>query len=226
MQKLLVLFVLAAALALGSVCPLGAVAPGSQPPVLPPTAHPYGQSYGEWAADWWQWALSQPAASNPLVDPTGAQCANEQTGKVWFLAGTLTGGPVTRSCTVAAGTALLFPVLNAFFCVDPGGEDPGEAALRANVAYVGSATGLTATIDAAAVPNVSAYFEESAIFSVTLPEDNIFDAPGGAYGPCVDAGYYVVVRPLPPGEHTIHFTGMVDDFTVDVTYNITTIAGR
>jgi hypothetical protein len=36
----------------------------------------------------------------------------------------------------------------------------------------------------------------------------------------------VAVRPLPPGDHTIHFTGTVDGFAVDVTYNITTTAGR
>ena len=226
MRRALVLLVLVAALALGSVCPPGAVAQNARAPVLPPTEHPYGQSYSAWAADWWQWALSQPASTNPLTDPSGAQCANEQSGKVWFLAGTITGETVTRACTVPAGTALLFPVVNAFTCVDPGGEDPGEAALREMVAYVGSATGLTATIDGATVPNVRAYYEESSIFSVTLPDDNIFGAPGGVYGPCVDAGYYLVVPPLPPGQHTIHFTGSVIGFTVDVTYHITTVAGR
>jgi hypothetical protein len=219
MRKLGVLVALAATLALAGVSPLGAAAQ-QPPPALPPTAHPYGQSYSEWAADWWQWALSQPAATNPLVDATGAQCANEQHGQVWFLAGTITSGPVTRSCTVPAGTALLLPVINAFFCVDPGGVDPGEAALRANVAYVRSATDLTATIDGTTVSNLEAYYEESAIFAVTLPDDNIFDAPGGVYGPCVDAGFYLVVRPLPPGEHTIHFAGTVDGFSVDVTYHI------
>jgi hypothetical protein len=231
MRSLLIPFVVAAILAFGAACPLGALAQNPPAPVLPPTAHPYGQSYSQWAADWWQWALSQPTDTNPLIDETGAQCASGQTGKVWFLAGSISGEPVTRTCTVSTGTALLFPVLNAFFCVDPGGVDPGEAALRANVSYVrDEATDLTATIDGAVVPNVEPYFEESTIFSATLPEDNIFDAPAGTYGPCVDAGYYLVVRPLPPGEHTIHFTGTLfegtaNQFTVDVTYNLTTVAG-
>jgi hypothetical protein len=224
MRRHLVLFVLATTLSLS----LGATAQAAPPPVLPPTAHPYGQSYSEWAADWWQWALPQPAGTNPLTDPTGDQCANEQTGKVWFLAGTTLGGSVTRSCTVPTGKALLFPVLNTFNCVDPGGVDPGEEALRAAVRPLQTdAQDLIATVDGAAVPNVSDYFEESVIFSVTLPEDNIFGAPPGEYGPCVDAGFYVVVPPLPPGEHTIHFAGAVDDvFSLDVTYNITVVAGR
>jgi len=165
MRRPLVLLVLVGSLALGSVCAPGAVARKARAPVLPPTAHPYGQSYSEWAADWWQWALSQPADTNPLTDPTGARCANEQSGRVWFLAGTSTGETVTRTCTVRTGTALLFPVVNAFACVDPGAENPGEAALRESVAYVRSATGLTAKIDGATVPNVRSYFEESSIFS-------------------------------------------------------------
>lgn len=203
-----------------AVAPSGAVAKASSP-VLPPTAHPHGQSYSAWAADWWQWALEQPTATNPLVDPTGANCAEGQGGKVWFLAGTTESGAVTRSCTVPAGTTLLFPVVNAFTCVDPGAENPGVEALRDQLAYVRDATGLTAAIDGVQVRNLRSYYEESEVFSVTLPSDNPFGAAEGTYGPCVDAGYYLAVRPLPPGEHAIHFGGTVGGVVVDVTYEIT-----
>ena len=215
-----------------AVAPSGAVAK-QHAPVLPPTAHPFGQSYSAWAADWWQWALEQPTATNPLVDPTGANCASRQQGKVWFLAGTITSDPVERSCTVRVGTALVFPVVNSFYCVDPGQPDPGEAFLREQVAFVRtSATGLTATIDEATVRNVRAYYEESEIFFVDIPADNPLMAPGGTYGPCVDAGYYIAVRSLPPGEHTIHFGGSLPGslpgqvVDVDVTYTITVVRGH
>src|SRR5262249_12325700 len=69
---------------------------------LPIHSSPFGNTYGEWSARWWQWALSVPTATNPIIDSTGAQCAQAQTGKVWFLAGTF-GGAVTRSCTVPQG---------------------------------------------------------------------------------------------------------------------------
>ena len=83
------------------------------PRVLPVHSSPFGSTYGEWSARWWQWVLSVPAATNPLNDTTGAQCAQGQTGKVWFLAGTFVG-PVTRTCTVPQGKALFFPILNLF----------------------------------------------------------------------------------------------------------------
>jgi hypothetical protein len=222
--KLRVRWVLLALLALAVSGP--AALASHRADVLPPKAHPYGHSYGEWAADWWQWALSQPAATNPLLDETGAQCGNEQEGKVWFLAGAITGDPVTRTCTVPSGKALLFPVINAFYCAEP--DDPPEertvAFAREQVAYVEAATDLAATIDGRAVRKLPAYFEESAVFSVVLPEDNIFGDPdlgGVRLEPCVDAGYYLVVRPLRPGEHTIHFAGTTGDFSVDVTYHLT-----
>ena len=206
------------ALAVLAVAPSAAI--GQAPaPVLPPTAHPYGQSYSAWAADWWQWALEQPTPTNPLVDPTGANCASGQGGRVWFLAGSLTSDPVQRRCTVPTGTPLVFPVVNAFACTDPGAP-VDEDALRAQIAGVKSATDLVATIDGVAVRDVAAYYEESERFSVVLPRDNIFGAPPGRYEPCLDAGYYLAVRPLPPGDHTIHFSGSLGELDLDVTYVI------
>jgi hypothetical protein len=83
--------------------------------ITPVNANAYGNTYGEWSARWWQWLLSIPAATNPNSDTTGANCAQEQAGPVWFLAGTFGGSAVTRSCTVPAGKALFFPILNSIF---------------------------------------------------------------------------------------------------------------
>ena len=48
-----------------------ATANGGDAGVFAPQAHPYGSSYGEWAAKWWQWVLTQPTPTNPLLDATG-----------------------------------------------------------------------------------------------------------------------------------------------------------
>jgi hypothetical protein len=197
-----------------------------KPAVLPPEVHPYGHTYGEWAAAWWDWALSQPAGANPVLDPTGANCAKGQQGKVWFLAGSFSPGEVNRACTVAQGTALLLPVTNYVYCAfatDPP-EQRTEEFVRSQVSFVPeAATSLSASIDGVAVADIQGrYFEESSLFSVVLPADNIFGLPEGfLLDPCADAGYYLIVRPLPPGEHTIEFAGSLGDFSLDVTYQIT-----
>jgi hypothetical protein len=96
-------------------------------------------TYGEWSAKWWQWALTQPSAVNPVTDTTGEHCAQGQSGSVWFLAGTFfdPAGPIAtiaRDCTVPIGKALYFPVLNYQWATYKGDEkaclDVGYASLE------------------------------------------------------------------------------------------------
>lgn len=207
------------------VAPATVFADSNKPRVFPPGGEPYGQSYGEWAVDWWQWALAQPVATNPVLDTTGAQCANGQRGQVWFLAGSFGSDPVTRRCSVPAGKALLIPVLNLGYFAFP--DDPPatrtEAYVREQVSSMANATNLTARIDEVPVANIkNRYFEESPLFRVVLPADNVFGQPARfILDPSVDAGYYLVVKPLTSGEHTIHFTGSNGGFSSDITYFIT-----
>ena len=63
-------------------------------------------------AQWWQFVTSIPTSVNPGLDQTGADCLVGQGGPVWFLVGTFTNGPVTRTCSVPEGAWLLFPVVN------------------------------------------------------------------------------------------------------------------
>jgi hypothetical protein len=191
--------------------------------VLPPQAMPFGASYGEWAARWWIWLMAQPADVSPILDSTGEFCTVGQTGHVWFLTGTF-GGATVRNCTVPAGRALVIPVLNgAYFAfLDDPPETRTEQFIRSQVAWVKEATGLFAEIDGIQVADVARWYEESPLFRIVLPDGNIFGLDAGfVLDPCVDAGYYLAVPPLPPGTHTIHFVGTAGTLRVDVTYHLT-----
>jgi hypothetical protein len=102
---------------LGLACVLllcSALASGKAEPnpgVLPPQSSSHGQTYGEWAADWWTWVQSIPADINPVLDATGADAAVDQTGSVWFLAGSFSGD-AERTVTIPTGKALFFPIIN------------------------------------------------------------------------------------------------------------------
>jgi hypothetical protein len=202
----------------------GAATPAS---VFAPNARPYGATYSEWAAAWWTWALSQPVSTNPVLDPTGARCAVGQNGKVWFLAGSF-GGSVERTCTVPRGKALLVPVLNfAYFAfaTDPP-ETRTEEYVRAQVSgFRPSVTSLTASIDGRPVTGLERYAEDSVLFRVVLPPDNLFGLdPGFVLDPSVDAGYYLVVKPLAPGEHTLRFGGSSGfGGSIQATYHLTVV---
>jgi hypothetical protein len=199
------------------------------PQVVDLTLAPYGNTYGEWSARWWQWWTSIPAATNPVLDETGANCAEGQSGPVWFLARTF-GGAVTRSCTVPAGRALFFPVMNLIFgagardCepLNPGVPCNLNALREAAAAPLENPPTLEASINGVPVQNLSGYRVQSPVFSVILPEAAIFGLPSGTFEPNVSDGYHLMLEPLSAGEHTIYFKAVLaDGFTTEVTYHLT-----
>ena len=122
-------------------------------------------------------------------------------------------------------------MINNFYCAflnDPPATRT-EAFIRAQVAGTAGAT-VSASIDGVPVQNPGSFFEESALFDVQLPVDNIFGAtpdvvPELLLSPCADAGFYLFVNPLPPGPHTVTFQGSLGDFSSSVTYNLTIVPG-
>ena len=82
------------------------------PRVVPPGSTAYGQTYAEWSEAWFQWSFSLPVTAHPLFGT--ADCSAGQSGNVWFLGGTFgaSGIGVVRNCTIPAGKALFFPIIN------------------------------------------------------------------------------------------------------------------
>jgi hypothetical protein len=209
--------------------------------ILPPYSSPFGQSYSGWSAQWWQWAYSLPVDEHPLFDT--ADCSTSQSGKVWFLGGTFDAtadpsdptvlvGEAERECVVKPGTALFFPIINVE-CdtfLFPGQT---EAYLRACANdFADHIQDLLVTIDGVAVDHLGLYRTESALFTIgPFPVDNVPGAPVGSTAEAVGDGYYILLAPLPPGEHEIHFEGaavftLEDDgfdytFIQDITYHLT-----
>lgn len=196
--------------------------------VYPPGTYPAGKSFNQHAASWWKLVLSKPAATNPLTDTTGANCAQGKSGATWYLTGSFPdAGPITRSCRIPIGYTIVIPVANGLYGAFP--EDPAEqrteAYVRSQVTpQLQAATNLEASIDGSPVTNVSRYFEESTLFSSTLGADNIFGVDAGTVlDPAADAGYYLALYPLLPGKHTLKVSATIPGSgSVDVTYKITT----
>jgi hypothetical protein len=173
---------------------------------------PYNLTYSEWTAKWWQWAYSIPKEVNPVVDTDGKNCAQGQSGTVWFLAGTF-GGSVVRECTIPAEKSILFPVLNSMCStVEHGFKTDRELRTCAD-GYQDDVTELKATVDGVELQGLDkAHRVQSPLFTLTLPENN---ALGLEAGPtlAVSDGNWVFLKPLTPGKHEIHFSGSSVDFT-------------
>lgn len=205
-----------------------------RPAIAPIDTEPEGQTYGRWAAEWWQWALGIPAAVNPLLDTTGEYCAQRQVDKVWFLAGSLGSDPVERTCAVPAGKALFFPIINnvyGAFLNDPPGTRIEEF-VRTAASCTESAQ-ISVWIDGFKVPEPTRFFtgasgSQSPFFNVQLAPGNLFGfneavVPELVFSPSAEQGYYLFVRPLRPGTHTIRWiaSGCTPGNSQDITYHLT-----
>jgi hypothetical protein len=202
--------------------------------VVPPSSNPHGKTYAEWSGLWWQWAFSIPAGVNPILDPTGEHCDEGQSGPVWFLAGSFSSDPLTRSCTVPAGKFIFFPIINIecstveappFF-----GGNPDEL-LACATSFLGFNDVITCSVDGQDVPDVATRFRfQSPPTPFTTSVDNILGVPAGTNGLLVSDGYWIMLSPQSAGTHTIHFTGLLGGgpfagFSQDVTYEITVVGG-
>jgi hypothetical protein len=204
-----------------------AFAQSSSTQVYPLTSKPYGLSYGDWTIKWWQWANSIPKDVNPASDTTGQYCGKGQAGPVWFLAGTA-GGLATRSCTIPAGKAILFGPLNAEcdYASKPNLKTEQQLLACAKSENDG-VTGLDATVGGVKTQGLQNYRVQSTLFNFTYPNNNFNGAPVGPTQGVSD-GYWAFLKPLPIGDHTVHFAGSVvnyaggalNNFANEVTYHI------
>ena len=215
-------------------------------------ASPYGSTYAQWSAAWWRWNFSLPTTNSPIQDT--APISTGQGGPVWFIGGTFgLGGNQSRirSGSVPEGAALLIGIMESWAddanCPVPDGYTTAQlrslAASAQDPAFAMSCTidGLN-TVDLNGTPN--AYRVQSPVFNYTAPgvHNYLYDLfgatcyfnPGGNYAinGAVADGVYLMVAPLSPGAHTIHFSGSypvtIFPFTViyvqDITCNLTVVA--
>ena len=222
---------------------LAGFAPAVAGPKVATTA---GKTQGEWAAAWWQWMVSIPAPENPQGLQGEVDCTLNQSGPVWFLAAAQ-AGTFERSCRVKAGKPLFFPVLNAIFTNAPGEnltiaekrvflDDfisdlvPGPAV---DFGLPGTrACKLFATVDGEPVLFGAAIARtQSPAFQIDTGDDPVGLPANRSDAEAVTDGFWVILPPLPAGEHTLRFGGSWCEFDsaavhpvfegVDVTYHLT-----
>jgi len=199
------------------------------PAVYPLGAKPYGLTYSDWGAKQWQWLISTPSSKSPMSDNIGTRCAVGQQGPVWFLLGT-NGGKAERSCTIPAGKALFLNILTGECSTKEypnikSGPDLLKCAVDSNKGGI-----VSASVDGVNIPNIQSFRVQSPSINVVYPsaKESVFPVAEG--GPAISYadGWYVMLKPLSPGSHTIHFSGSTPPsetdptgYANDVTYHLT-----
>jgi hypothetical protein len=201
------------------------------PALFPKQSHPYGADLATWADRESQWAYAQPLAHNPVLDRTGADCAVDQHGPVWFLP-RIAGPRVfsgTRTCTIPEHTAVLLEIgayVNPWPCPDPNfrpapGQSLYDFLIADAAAFMNGVNSLDVSLDGQAFSDVLGYrFHSNDLFTLTGDPSlqPTFDpCITGSPQPAIVDGFFMMFKPLDPGAHVIRVHG-TDVRGADKTY--------
>lgn len=171
-------------------------------PVLDPHQKVGGISQVEYVERWWQWATRLPDGVRAYQDPSGAQCGMNQSGPVWFLAGTEGTMHVNRRCDIPAGRFVFFPVIATIVHARPGKPidcKAAQAQVHGNNDHLAEAS---VTLDGLAIQQVGSH---------RIRSIRCFDAYAKAqylehheaYVPAAVDGYWIMLGPLNEGTHQL-----------------------
>lgn len=179
--------------------------------------------------DFWTWQISIPCipeGEHPMDDQKGDNWSKGQSMEqpIVYLSGA-GGKNIRRTCTIPAGKRILIPVMTM---VATEKEYPGwSVAELAEIAEwdQNNVKTLSLTIDGTkyAFDDLKKFRMRTGDFEAKFPKDGIFGVADGGSCKAVADGYYLLIEPLTPGTHKIHFEGTIPclPFREDVEYTLT-----
>jgi Ca2+-binding RTX toxin-like protein len=220
--------------------------PGNQNYVIAPNVNIVpGKTQSQLADDWWKYQQSIPQEDNISNHGNGDFAGVNQSGDVYFLAGSAfnnntttpeTSSAINTTIIVPQGKALFFPIINAAtvgnnIVSKPLYDDTseGDRAFFKDTYDPSKVKIFNLTIDGKPALNLSQAkdyrqtTQDPNGFSFNAPENSL--NAGTLYENTFLAknyadGYYVGINPLPPGKHTISFQAEVSGNTQNITYTI------
>lgn len=188
--------------------------------VVSPGSTVAGKTIGDWIQDWGLWAYREPEATSPMYDATGEFQRLNQAGPVWFVGGTF-GGVRNRSFTVPANKYLFTSVILAVVgTTSPTADIETEVRLMADDHDLALFSIDDFTISESEL--LVDYRAASGRFQFELPSNSIANPTSGY---AAFDGTWVMMEPLPPGEHVLHKIGgaSVEDFRAESVHVITAV---
>jgi hypothetical protein len=170
-----------------------------------------GNTIAEWSSNWWLWAAPLAPPGDPFTDITGQFATVNQSGPVFFLAGS-PNGPNARQFEVPTNTYLLIPLLVGELSQLELGFDKTAVEIRpAAQQQANQIDSLHATLDGNNISQDILFLhrEVSPDFNFTAVANNSFGIPPGESGIAVADGYFLMVDPLPLGIHVLNYGGGV-----------------
>ncbi|MCW5551687.1 MAG: immunoglobulin domain-containing protein [Verrucomicrobiae bacterium] len=177
-----------------------------------------GKTIGEWTAAWWQWAVALSPPGDPFTDTTGEFAGVNQSGPVFFLAGSPDGSR-GRQFQVPSDKYILVPLLAGEWSQLELGFDKSAAEIRqAAQQQADQINSLHATLDGAVISQATLFThrEASPDFSFVAAAGNSVNVPPGDSGVAVADGYFLMLAPLSPGTHVLSYGGGASSLGISI----------
>jgi hypothetical protein len=187
--------------------PTSAIAVRADHVVYGPTTRPLGVSYEAWTRRFARYLFEPPVAESPIVNPTCDAVSHR--GGILFMPVATSEGLVVH-CSVPAHKPLL---------VSPGGQfatlgldaDTRRDTKRIADEFMAMTHDAVVKVDGERIQKIGRYKTGSWV-RLDLGADNLFGVPAAEYQMFIE-GWFVMVRGLVPGRHTIWLGDVFTDPT-------------
>lgn len=209
--------------------------------VFPRDEQPFGKPYEDWVQDWWKWNAAIPG--DPVTTFAGIQengCLINKEGPVVMLIDPAIGGNHHQICEISSNQGILISGWSALCSGATKGienksfKELSECARKYNLgkvtvnAWVDNKPIAQMVAEDLKTTNLMNVTELSTKgFNITTPADSnlAVDYPGTHLG--VVHGWFIFIKPLPVGEHTVRYLNDVRSTTLgpentnnaDITYS-------
>jgi hypothetical protein len=196
---------------------------------------PFGISYGDWVAKYWNWDLSIPLdlKTNNLLGLNENGCLVHRENSMVMLADSAAGGIWNQKCTISHNAGILIPIWTGE--CDHGYKGFETASLKqlsdcARSYDLGKVKGQVkvdnipvATLDVLdyktnIMNNVTEVYTKQ--FNITIPINSHFTSEQYGTFPAAAHGWFVFLKPLPPGNHTVYYQNSVEPTTLSGAGNV------
>jgi len=196
---------------------------------------PFGISYGDWVAKYWNWDLSIPLdlKTNNLLGLNENGCLVHRENSMVMLADSAAGGIWNQKCTISHNAGILIPIWTGE--CDHGYRGFETASLKqlsdcARSYDLGKVKGQVkvdnipvATLDVLdyktnIMNNVTEVYTKQ--FNITIPINSHFTSEQYGTFPAAAHGWFVFLKPLPPGNHTVYYQNSVEPTTLSGAGNV------
>jgi hypothetical protein len=190
---------------------------------------PFGITNGEWVAKFWNWDYSLPLdpQTNVVKGLNENGCLIHKENSMVLLPDTAFGGVWNQNCTISHNEGILIPIWTGACsqgekdCLDQPFEQLTKAARGFDL---GKVRGLikvdnipVATLDAVdyktnIMNNVTEVYTKE--FNATVPDSSHVQLEKYGIQPAAAHGWFVFLKPLQPGNHTVYYQNSVEPTTL------------